>query len=87
MYRIKYSKEIIKEFKKLDKVTQILIIKWIEKHLLLCDNPKSMGKLLVRSKKGLWQYRIGNYRLICIIEEKELIVIALAIGHRKDIYK
>jgi mRNA interferase RelE/StbE len=35
---------------------------------------------------GLWRYRVGDYRIICEIQEQKLIVLALAIGHRREIY-
>ncbi|MFZ2727376.1 MAG: type II toxin-antitoxin system RelE/ParE family toxin [Methylococcaceae bacterium] len=51
------------------------------------DNPRQMGKALTGNFKGLWRYRIGDYRVICEIIDNELIIVAIEIGHRKDIYK
>lgn len=51
------------------------------------DNPRRFGKALTGNWKGFWRYRFGNYRLICDIEDDELVVVAVAIGHRKNIYK
>ena len=34
-----------------------------------------------------WRYRIGDYRILCNIQDKKLIVIVVEINHRKDIYK
>lgn len=86
-YKIKFSERFNKEFGKLDHYTQTMIIAWVEKHLDGTDNPKSSGKALTNNLKGLWRYRIGDYRLICEIHDKELIILALAIGHRREIYK
>lgn len=49
-------------------------------------NPREKGKALAGNLNGLWRYRIGNYRLICDIDDDELIIYALKIGHRKGIY-
>ena len=73
--------------KKLDKYTSSLIIGWIEKNLVNCDDPRIHGKGLVENKSGLWRYRIGDYRLICEIKDSELIILVLEIGHRCNIYK
>ncbi|MFQ9332416.1 MAG: type II toxin-antitoxin system RelE family toxin, partial [Finegoldia magna] len=45
------------------------------------------GKCLTANRKGQWRYRIGDYRLICQIEDNKMIILALTIGHRRDIYK
>lgn len=86
MYKVEFSKRAQKDLKKLDKPIRTLIIAWIEKNLNNIEDPRSLGKNLVGNKKGLWRYRIGGYRLICIIEDERLIIHALNIGHRSDIY-
>lgn len=86
-YKISFSDEAFKQFNKLDKYTQKLINSWIEKHLEFNDNPQSLGKPLVGNKSGQWRYRVGDLRLLCLIKDKELIIIIIKIGHRKDVYK
>ena len=51
------------------------------------ENPRYSGKSLIGSKTGLWRYRIGNYRVIADINDDRCIILALEVGHRKDIYK
>ena len=75
-----------KEFKKLDKYTKKMIKAWIEKNLIDCENPRTHGKGLTSNRSGQWRYRIGDYRLICEIQDNELIILALSVGHRKDVY-
>lgn len=86
-YSIEVSERFEKEFKKLDKYTQKMIKAWIEKNLSNTENPRVFGKGLSTDKAGLWRYRIGDYRLICEIIDKKLVILALTIGHRKEIYK
>ena len=86
-YQVETTSRFDKEFKKLDIYTKKIIKNWIEKKLINCLDPRIHGKLLVGNKKGQWRYRIGDYRLICIIEDQKLIITALNIGHRRDIYK
>ena len=85
-YKVVFSYEFDKEFSKLDHYTQTIIIKWIEKHIENCENPRDFGKALTNNLKGLWRYRIGDYRLLCEIHDNELIIFALSIGHRKEVY-
>ncbi|MBC1353866.1 type II toxin-antitoxin system RelE/ParE family toxin [Listeria innocua] len=50
------------------------------------DNPRHHGKSLVGNRVGQWRYRVGDYRLIAEIQDNEVIVLILNIGHRRDIY-
>ena len=86
-YRVEYSERAIKDLKKLDSYTKRLIKSWIEKHLEGTESPKSKGKPLAGNRSNQWRYRIGDYRLICLIKENELIILTLSVGHRRDVYK
>ena len=85
-YKVILSEKARKALKKLDKHTSSLIIGWIEKNLEGCENPRIHGKGLVSNRSGQWRYRIGDYRLICEIQDKKIIIYVLEVGHRKRIY-
>lgn len=87
IYQIYTTARFDKEFKKLDPYTKRMIKSWIEKNLAACENPRAHGKSLTANFNGQWRYRIGDYRLLCLIEDDKLIITALNIGHRYDIYK
>ena len=42
---------------------------------------------MTANRTGQWRYRIGDYRLICLIKDNELIILAMTVGHRRDIYE
>lgn len=86
-YRLEFTKSFVKDIKKLDRYTKELIYSWISKNLDGIDNPRSIGKALSGNLKGKWRYRIGDYRLLCVIEDDKLLILALNIGHRKEVYK
>ena len=86
-YKLTYSKDFQKLFKKLDPSVQKLVASYIKHNLENTDNPRKHGKPLTGDKKGLWRYRIADYRLIVEIRDSELIVLILTFGHRRDIYK
>lgn len=87
MYRIETSSKFDREFRKLDKYTQRMIKAWITKNLIGCEDPRAHGKGLTANRSGQWRYRIGDYRLICQIEDEELVILALTVGHRRDVYE
>lgn len=86
-YEIVTTARFDREFKKLDRYTQRMIKAWIEKNLVGCLDPRQHGKGLTANRSGQWRYRIGDYRLICEIQDNELIILALTVGHRRDVYE
>lgn len=86
-YSIETTARFNKEFKKLDKYTQRMIKGWIEKNLVGEKNPRRHGKGLTANRSGQWRYRIGDYRLLCHIDDGKLIILALSVGHRREIYE
>ena len=86
-YRVVLTDKAKKQLKKLDKHTAALIVGWLEKNLQGCDNPRVHGKSLVANRSGQWRYRVGDFRLICEIEDDKITILVLEIGHRKSIYQ
>ncbi|KIH70682.1 type II toxin-antitoxin system RelE family toxin [Salinicoccus roseus] len=86
-YKVVYEKRAVKSLSKIDKNQQRLIIAWIEKNLQNTSDPKQHGKSLKGQLKDYWRYRVGNYRLLAEINQDEVKIIVINIGHRKDIYK
>ena len=86
-YEVDLSERFKKEFRKLDKYTQKMIRAWINKNLVGTENPRLHGKGLTANRSGQWRYRIGDYRLICNINDNKLIILALSVGHRRDVNK
>lgn len=85
-YSVETTERFDKEFKKLDRYTQRMIKAWIEKNLVGGMNPRQHGKGLTANRSGQWRYRIGDYRLICQIQDNKLVILALSVGHRREIY-
>jgi mRNA interferase RelE/StbE len=75
-----------KQLRKLDRPIQRRLIDWIEDRIDGCKNPRHFGEPLRGEMAGLWRYRIGDFRIICEIQDQQLVVLALAVGHRREIY-
>lgn len=86
-YKLVVSDEVKKQLKKMDKHVGLMLAKDMKKRLDGLSNQRQLGKALTGQFKGLWRYRVGNYRVICDIIDDELIILSLEVGHRKDIYK
>jgi len=85
-WTIKYSKTFQKEVRKLDHPIQKKVKSFFD-DLETTENPRSKGKALTQNLSGLWRYRVGDFRIICEIQDKKLVVLTLRIGHRDKIYR
>ena len=86
MYKVEYAPLAIKQLKKMDKHISALIIGWIEKNLVDCENPRQYGKGLVANRSGEWRYRIGDYRILADIQDDKLVILIITVGHRREVY-
>lgn len=87
IWKIEFDAKAKKELLRLDKQIQKRIMKLLEDRILKKRNPRSTGSALQNTLSGLWRYRVGDYRVICKIEDSYLIVLVISVGHRKDVYK
>lgn len=85
-WEIKLNPLSAKTLKQLDKPTKQRIETFID-DLATTNNPRTKGKALQGDLKGLWRYRVGDYRLIAQIKDAELVILIIELGHRKGIYK
>ena len=84
-WTIEYSAKAVKELKKIDKKAASTIIDYLN-DIARQEDPRSKGKALKGDKRQYWRYRVGNYRILCSIEDEELVILATHLGHRKDVY-
>ena len=75
-----------KQLRKLDRQVQKRILDWFLDRIEGCKNPRHFGEPLRGDLAGLWRYRVGGFRIICEIHDDKLVVLALAVGHRRGIY-
>ena len=86
-WTLRLSETAKRQLKKLDVGTAQTILRYLNRLLLETSDPRDRGSRLRANLAGLWRYRVGDYRVICSIEDHELVVLVLQIGHRRDVYK
>ena len=87
-WKIEFSVAADQELSKLDAQHSRRILKFLHERVEKLDDPRTVGKALQGSRLGeFWKYRVGDYRLICKIEDDHLIVLVLRVGHRKEVYR
>ena len=85
-WNIEFTVTAEKQLKKIDRKWQLKILNYLEDQIAVLDDPKSRGKALINNKKGFWRYRIGDYRIICHILDRDVIIVVVTLGHRKKVY-
>jgi mRNA interferase RelE/StbE len=85
-WRVEVSDYAEKQLRKLDKPIQKRLLDWLEDRIEGCKNPRHFGEPLRGEMAGLWRYRIGDYRVVCEIQDQQLVVLALTVGHCREIY-
>lgn len=86
-WRIEISQTARREIQKLSKKAQADIVRFLREKIEPAENPRHAGKALKGDKNDLWRYRIGDYRLICAIQDRVITVLVLRAGHRKEVYR
>jgi len=86
-WRVEITRTAEKQIQKLNRAAQESIVRFLRERIRLAENPRQWGKPLDGDKVGLWRYRVGDYRLICDIQDERITVLVIRVGHRKDVYR
>ena len=87
VWTIDYSDTAKTQLRKLDKQTARRILDFMNERVIVRDDPRSTGKALTGPLGGLWRYRVGDYRVICEINDGSLRILVVQIGNRPEVYR
>jgi len=85
-WKIEFNEKSKKQFVKLDKQSQKQLQTYLNTKILKLEHPKLSGKALGANKKGLWRYRMDKFRIICKLEEEDLVILVIKIAKRDIVY-
>jgi len=85
-WKIAIARTAERQIKKLDRTVQTSILRFLRERVEPSEDPRQWGKPLHGEKRGLWRYRVGDYRLICDIQDQKITVLVLEVN-RKDVYR
>lgn len=86
IWELKFEPEVLKALKKMDRSVRAELVDYLADRVATLSNPRQLGKPLVGGKRGLWRYRVRDYRIICEIRDRQLIVVVVHLGHRRTVY-
>ena len=87
-WTIKYTSLALRRLKKLDKSIALQVLDFMDHRIALLDDPRASGKNVVGPILGsYWRYRVGDLRIICDVQNEQLIILVIEVGHRSRIYR
>jgi mRNA interferase RelE/StbE len=84
-YTVEWSDRAEKQLAKLDRQIARSLVRFMNERVHKSQSPRHIGKQLRDSV--FWRYRVGDYRILCLIEDRRLVVLVVELGHRREIYR
>ena len=86
VWTIKFTGSSLRQLKRLDRPQARRILDYLEERIALLTDPRVLAKNLVGPKMGsYWRYRVGDVRVICDIQDEELLILVIEVGHRREV--
>lgn len=86
IWRVEFDPDAARELRKLGYPARREIQKYLRERIATTEDPRRFGHALLGDLKGLWRYRVGDYRIVADIRDKEILVMVVTVGHRRDVY-
>lgn len=86
-WRVEFTRTAEKRLTKLSRQARSALLDYLRERVQRAEEPRQLGKALHGDQRGLWRYRVGDYRIICGLRNENLIVLVLAVAHRKEVYR
>jgi mRNA interferase RelE/StbE len=87
IWQIKFSETAVKQLKKIDTNTSKRIMDFFRERIAKTDNPRNIGKTLTGPLGNFWRYRVGDYRIICDIQDNNFVILVLKAANRNEVYR
>jgi mRNA interferase RelE/StbE len=87
VWRVEIDRAADRELRKLGSEAERLISRYLRERIAGSDDPRRFGHALTGDRKGLWRFRVGDYRIVASIEDDRFVVLVVTIGHRREVYR
>ena len=86
-WTIEFDEQAERDLAKLDKPVQKRIVRYLQERIAPAEDPTAFGHGLSHDLSQIWRFRVGDFRILCRIEESRLTVLVVSVGHRSTIYE
>jgi len=87
VWRVEFHRAAVRELRKLGADGERRVLRYLRERIAGSEDPRRFGHALTSDRKGLWRYRIGDYRIVAAIEDDRFVVLVVTVGHRREVYR
>jgi mRNA interferase RelE/StbE len=87
VWRVEFDRDAARDLRKLGVTAERAVLTYLRQRIATAENPRRFGKPLSGRLKGLWRYRVGDFRIVAAIEDDRFVVVVAAVGHRREVYR
>ncbi|MFT5933200.1 MAG: mRNA interferase RelE/StbE [Hydrogenophaga sp.] len=85
-WQIEFDPDALKDLKRLDRPVQVRLVAFLRDRLAPLEDPRSLGEALSGALLGrYWKYRVGDWRIVCDIQDDRIVVRVLRAGSRREV--
>jgi mRNA interferase RelE/StbE len=86
-WRVEFDRSAVRDLRGLGADAEGRVLRYLRERIAGSEDPRRLGQALTGDRKGLWRYRVGDYRMVASIENDRFVVLVVSIGHRREIYR
>lgn len=86
-WRVEFDRSAVRDLRGLGADAERRVLRYLRERIAGSEDPRRLGQALTGDRKGLWRYRVGDYRMVASIEDDRFVVLVVSIGHRREIYR
>jgi mRNA interferase RelE/StbE len=87
VWRVEIDRAAVRDLRKLGAEGEQRVLRFLRERIVGSDDPRRLGHALTGDRKGLWRYRVGDYRIVAAIEDDRFVVLVVTVGHRREVYR
>lgn len=87
-WAIEFAESAARQLRRLDPANARRITRFLRERLAAAADPRRLGAALKGDELGeFWKYRVGDYRVIAAIRDREVRILVVRLGHRREVYR
>ena len=86
-WKVEFDDRARRELRRLDHSVQRQILRYLRKRIASDDDPRRFGRALRHDLQGFWRYRLGDCRIICEIQDEQVLILVVRVSHRRRAYR
>jgi len=87
VWRVEFDRTAARELRKLGPDAERRVLRYLRERIAGSPDPRRFGHALTGDHKGLWRYRVDDYRIVAFIEDDRFVVLVVTVGHRREVYR